>query len=49
MIDPIRVSKYSNRILDLIDNSNDYTRSDLQGLVDVVVINIIAEVEAETK
>jgi hypothetical protein len=49
MIDPIRVSKYSNRILDLIDNSNDYTRSDLQGLVDVVVINIIAEVEAEKK
>ena len=44
MIDPIRVSKYSNRILDLIDNSDDYTRSDLQGIVDAVVINIIAEV-----
>ena len=47
MIDPIRVSEYSDKILEIIDNSADYTRSDLQGAVDAVVMSIISEIEAE--
>lgn len=37
------VSKYEDQILELIDNQEDYTRSDLQGAVQAVVINIIRE------
>lgn len=32
-----------NEILDLIDNSNDITRSDMQGLVSVLVRKILTK------
>ncbi|KKT58099.1 MAG: hypothetical protein UW51_C0006G0186 [Candidatus Amesbacteria bacterium GW2011_GWA1_44_24] len=33
--------EYENEILELIDNQNDYTRSDLQGRVTAIVMNIL--------
>ena len=35
-----RAEKYENEILSLIDNKDDYTRGDLQGIVAVLVKNI---------
>lgn len=34
------MEKYENEILDLIDNQEEYTRSDLQGIVSVLVKKI---------
>lgn len=33
--------EFENEILELIDNQDDYTRSDLQGRVSAIVINIL--------
>jgi hypothetical protein len=41
MIDPLLTSKYEDEILDLIDNQDEYTRSDLQGIVTVLVNKIM--------
>ena len=41
MIDPKLTREYENEILELIDNQDEYTRSDLQGLVTVLVNKIM--------
>jgi hypothetical protein len=41
MINPILTSQFEDEILDLIDNSSEYTRSDLQGIVTVLVNKIM--------
>ena len=44
LLDPKIVKLINNHcedILRLIDNQNDFTRSDLQGAVDAIVINIL--------
>ncbi len=43
MINPLLTSKYENEILDLIDNQDEYTRSDLQGIVTVLVNKIMQD------
>lgn len=45
MTDPKIVMKYSNRILEIIDERDQYTRGDLQGVVEAVVIRIIEELK----
>ena len=35
--------EYENEILELIDNQNDYTRSDLQGIVSAIVVKILSK------
>ena len=35
-----QLNQFENEILELIDNQNDITRSDIQGLVSVIVFNI---------
>lgn len=37
MIDPRLTSQYEDEILELIDNQDEFTRSDLQGVVTVLV------------
>ena len=37
MINPLLTSKYEDEVLNLIDNQDEYTRSDLQGIVTVLV------------
>jgi hypothetical protein len=37
------ISKYSNQILELIDQQDELTRSDLQGCCDAIVMNILRE------
>jgi hypothetical protein len=39
----LKVMEYSNEILEIIDNRDDFTRSDLQGIVDAIVHKIITE------
>jgi hypothetical protein len=34
------MEKYQNQILDLIDNRDDFDRSDLQGIVEIIVRKI---------
>lgn len=34
------MEKYINQILDLIENKDDYTQSDLQGIIEVLVKKI---------
>lgn len=43
MLDPRYTNQYESEILDLIDHQNDFTRSDLQGLVTVLVNRIMEE------
>lgn len=43
MIDPRLTNEHENEILELIDNQNEYTRSDLQGIVTVLVNKIMNE------
>lgn len=43
MINPLLISKYEDEILDLIDNQDKFTRSDLQGIVTVLVNKIMEE------
>jgi hypothetical protein len=38
-----KISSYSDEILDIIDNRDDYTRSDLQGIIEALVAKIIRE------
>lgn len=41
MINPILTSKYEDEILDLVDNRDKFTRSDLQGVVSALVNKIM--------
>ena len=41
-------SDFEDAILDLIDNRDDYTRSDLQGAVSAIVMRIQGSVEAQS-
>ena len=41
MLDPRITIEFENEILELIDNQGDYTRSDLQGIVSVLVNKIM--------
>jgi len=41
MIDSRLTNEYENEILELIDNQDEYTRSDLQGIVTVLVNKIM--------
>lgn len=43
MLHPLLTSKYEDEILDLIDNQDEYTRSDLQGIVTALVNKIMME------
>ena len=43
MIDPRLTNEYENEILELIDNQDEYTRSDLQGIVTALVNKIMNE------
>lgn len=43
MLDPRLTNQFESEIIDLIDHQNDFTRSDLQGLVTVLVNRIIEE------
>jgi hypothetical protein len=39
------VMKYQDRILELVDNQDEYTRSDIQGGAMAIVMSIIHEVK----
>lgn len=41
MINPLLTDKFENEILELIDNQDEFTRSDLQGIVTVLVNKIM--------
>ncbi|MEX0616729.1 MAG: hypothetical protein WD231_02850 [Candidatus Woykebacteria bacterium] len=41
MLDPRLTIQFENEILELIDNQEEYTRSDLQGIVTVLVNKIM--------
>ena len=41
MIDTRITREYEDEILELVDNQNEYTRSDLQGIVTVLVNKIM--------
>jgi hypothetical protein len=41
MINPLLTNEFENKILDLIDRRNDWTRSDLQGRVSAIVNEIL--------
>jgi hypothetical protein len=41
MINPLLTSQYEDEILNLIDNQDEFTRSDLQGIVTVLVNKIM--------
>ena len=43
MINPLLTSIYEDEILNLIDNQDEFTRSDLQGIVTVLVNKIMNE------
>lgn len=43
MINPLLTSKYEDEILDLIDKRDEFTRSDLQGVVTVLVSKIMRQ------
>jgi len=43
MINPMLTNEYENEILNLIDNKDEFTRSDLQGIVTVLVNKIMNE------
>lgn len=41
MLDPRITNEFENEILEIIDNQDNYTRSDLQGIVAVLVNRIM--------
>jgi hypothetical protein len=43
MINPMLTNEYEDEILNLIDNQDEFTRSDLQGIVTVLVNKIMDE------
>ena len=49
MIDPLKVLKYSDKILEIADRRDEFTRGDFQGAIEAVVMNIIIDLRAEKK
>lgn len=49
MIDPLKVMKYSNKILEIVEHKDDFTTSDFQGAIEAVVMNIIIDIKGEKK
>lgn len=49
MIDPLKVLKYSDKILEIADRRDEFTRGDFQGAIEAVVMSIISEIEAEKR
>lgn len=43
MLNPLLTHKFEDEILELIDTQDEYTRSDLQGIVTVLVNKIMQE------
>jgi hypothetical protein len=43
--DPRDVMKYSDAILEVVDNQDEFTRSDLQGAIEAVMMNILIDVQ----
>ena len=43
MINPLLTNEFESEILDLIDNRDEFTRSDLQGVVTVLVNKIMTK------
>lgn len=43
MLNPLLTHKFEDEILELIDNQDEFTRSDLQGIVTVLVNKIMQE------
>lgn len=43
MLSPVITDNYENEILELIDNQDKFTRSDLQGMVTVLVNKIMED------
>ncbi len=41
MLDPLVTQEFEEEILELIDDQDKYTRSDLQGLVTLLVLKIL--------
>ena len=39
----LKNNEYENEILELIDNGDEYTRSDLQGIVQALILKIQSE------
>ena len=39
----MKMLKYSDEILEVVDNQNEFTRSDLQGRIEAIVLNILTE------
>ena len=37
------VQKYSDEILEVVDCRDDFTRGDLQGAIEAIVLNILSE------
>lgn len=44
----LSLNKYVGEILDIIDRRDDFTQSDLQGVVDAIVMNVYREGKAKT-
>jgi hypothetical protein len=49
MIDPLKIMKYSNKILEIVDNRAEFTRGDFQGAIEADVTNIIIDIEGKKK
>jgi hypothetical protein len=49
MIDPLRVQQYSDKILEIVEHEDDFSRSDFQGAIEAVVMNIIMDIEGKKK
>ena len=49
VIEPLEELRYTDAILDIIDNRDEFTRGDLQGAVAAVVMNIIRETRTGKK
>ena len=49
MIDPLKVMKYSDKILEIVEHEDDFTTSDFQGAIEAVVMQIISDIEGKKK
>lgn len=43
----IKIMKYTNLILEIVDDQEAFTRSDLQGCIQAIVVKIISETKKE--
>jgi hypothetical protein len=49
MIDPMKIVKYSDKILEIIEHKDHFSNGDLQGAIEAVVVTIITETESSKK